>query len=259
MNRIIQKFKELKRTKRQALITFITAGDPNLSATEKIVYELDKSGVDIVELGIPFSDPMADGPVIQAANERSLKKGTTLAKILKTVQKIRQKSEVPLLLMGYYNPILAYGIKKFAKDAAGVGVDAVLVVDLPPEESQDLKRELRKVGLPLIFLLAPTSDTVRIKKVAAEASGFVYCVSLTGVTGAKILWQKELRDMIRRIRRFIRIPLVVGFGVSTRRDVQTLSYADGVVVGSALIRQIEKGPASQILKRVSRYIARLHS
>ncbi len=241
MNRIEAKFKEKQGQK--ILVSFITAGDPTLEASLSNALALDAGGVDIIELGMPFSDPMADGPVIQKASERALKHGTTLGDVIGLAKKIRQKSEIPLLLMGYYNPVYHYGLKSFVKDAKEAGVDALLIVDLPPEESADLKKLCDQYRLNLIFLLAPTSTVQRIKKVAKLASGFIYFVSMTGVTGASLNSDKALVSLIPKIKKICRLPVIVGFGIKTPAMVQKFSaYADGVVVGSAFVNVIEKFP-----------------
>ncbi|MBL7170742.1 MAG: tryptophan synthase subunit alpha [Candidatus Omnitrophica bacterium] len=241
MNRIKEKFNLLKATNKKAFITFITAGDPSLSVTERLVLEMDRSGVDVVELGVPFSDPTADGPRIQASSMRSLKAGTTLAKILNLVKKIRKKSKIPLVLMTYYNPVYAYGIKKFARDAACAGVDGVIVPDLPPEEALELIKESRRFNLANIFLLAPTSTKERIKKVIQKGSGFIYYVSLTGVTGERKTIPPDLYKKLKEIKSLTRKPVAVGFGVSRAAQIKSiLKKADGVIVGSALVGIIEK-------------------
>ncbi len=183
--RIESKFKELREKGKAALVTYITAGDPSLECTPYIVSKLEESGADIIELGVPFSDPMADGPTIQLASERALQNGTTVRGVLNVVRKVREHSNVPIILFGYYNPFLAYGLEKFSIDARDAGVDGVLVVDLPPEEAGEFKVHADKAGLNLVFLLAPTSTADRIKLVSDNASGFVYLVSVTGVTGAR--------------------------------------------------------------------------
>ncbi len=242
MTRIQKKFKDLARRKEKALVTFITAGDPDLSTTEKLIYDLEKAGADLIELGIPFSDPSADGPVIQRASERALKKGTTLQSVLKLVSKIRKKSQIPLILMGYYNPILTYGNERFCDAASKAGVDALIVVDLPPEESEELHRPAKKHHLHIIYLLTPTADENRLKKVKKLASGFVYYVSMTGITGAKLQAIQEVQSKVREIQQQIKLPLCIGFGVRTPEDAKTLSkISDGVVVGSALVSELEKG------------------
>ena len=189
--RIKSKFNELNEKKKSALITYITAGDPNLKDTKDIVLKLESSGADIIELGIPFSDPMADGPAIQLASERAIKSGATLTKILKLVKEIRKQTQIPIILFGYYNPFFIYGLDRFAKDAKKAGVDGVLVVDLPPEESYEFKRSLNKENLDLVFLLAPTSTSDRIKLVSKNCSGFIYLVSVTG-------WGPDGRELFYR-------------------------------------------------------------
>ncbi|MBX7147854.1 tryptophan synthase subunit alpha [bacterium] len=260
MSRIDQKFKELKKAGKKALVTFITAGDPNLAETEKLVYTLEKAGADIIELGIPFSDPMADGPVIQLSYERALKKGSSIDKIFALVTRIRKKSQVPLLLMGYYNPIFVMGHEVFAKKAKDAGVDAVLIVDLPPDEADDLNKILKAHGINLVFLLAPTSTDERIKKAAHKGSGFIYYVSMTGITGAKLSINDELSSQVLRIKGVTSRPVVVGFGISKPEQVREIAHhADGVVIGSALIKLIEKNAknTSTLHKSLSRFVASL--
>lgn len=232
---------KLKEKSQKAFVTFLTAGDPDLATTEKLVFEFDRAGVNIIELGIPFSDPMADGPVIQRASERALKNGVTLPRVLDLVTHLRQQTKIPFVLMGYYNPVLQYGLKKFACDAARAGVNGVLVVDLPVEESGPLKMELAARGINLIFLVTPTSPTERLKLIQKHGSGFVYYVSISGVTGAGHLNIKDVKKNIARIRKHISHPLLVGFGISTPEHVAALApLADGVIVGSAIIATMEK-------------------
>ena len=246
MNRLERKWRELRRSGKKALIPFITAGDPNLMATKRLIGALERGGADIIELGIPFSDPMADGPVIKKASERALAKGTTLRKVLSLVREVRRKNGVPILLMGYYNPILAYGLGAYARDAARSGVDATLVVDLPPEESAELDCELRKVGIDLIYLLTPTSDAERIRRVAKRARGFIYFVSITGITGAKLRSEGEIRRKVAEIRRRTSLPIAVGFGISRPDQARKISkFADGVVIGSALVSLIQQRSSSK--------------
>lgn len=240
-SRIQKTFQNLKKTRRKALIPFITAGDPSLAVTKKLVPALAEAGADIIELGIPFSDPMADGPVIQRADERALKRGASLREILKLVKEVRKTSQVPILLMGYYNPILSFGLKAYAEVARQAGVDATLVVDLPPEEARPLKKELRRVGIDLIFLLTPTSDAERIRLVARQASGFVYFVSMTGVTGGVLSGEREIAAKVREIKRQINLPVVIGFGISRPDQAKKMArIGDGVVIGSALVAHLEK-------------------
>jgi tryptophan synthase alpha chain len=226
----------LQRGGEKALIPFVTAGDPDLKSTLEILHVLDQSGADLIELGVPFSDPMADGPTIQRSSERALKHGTSLPQILRVVRRFRQDSEIPVVLFGYYNPFLRYGLRRLAEDARAAGADGILCVDLPPEESGELKRWSRARGLHNIFLLSPTSDNGRIRLVAREGGGFIYYVSLTGVTGARKRLESRLRTQVDRVRRYTSLPVGVGFGVSTPQQAAWLaSFADAVVVGSALI------------------------
>ncbi len=241
MNRITNKFNELNEENRIALVTYITAGDPSLEVTEDIILQLEESGADIIELGVPFSDPMADGPVIQLASERALESGTTLHNVLNSVKNIRKTSQVPIILFGYYNPFFHYGVEKFAKDAAEAGADGVLVVDLPPEEASEFKVHTDKAGLNLVFLLAPTSTTERVELIADNASGFVYLVSVTGVTGVRPDLNYSLDDLANQIKRTTGLPVGVGFGVSSPEQVEKIAeYADAVIVGSAIVRIIEQ-------------------
>ncbi len=241
MNRIANKFKELKEKDRIALVTYITAGDPSIDVTAELVLKLEENGADIVELGVPFSDPMADGPAIQLASERALKNGTTLKNVLEMVRRVREKSEIPIILFGYYNPFFKYGLERFAKDAASAGVDGVLVVDLPPEEAGEFKVHADRAGLDFVFLLAPTSTSDRISLVAESASGFVYLVSVTGVTGVRPDMDVSLEGLTNEIRRAAKLPVGIGFGISSPEQVAKIArYADAVIVGSAIVRIIEK-------------------
>jgi len=260
MNRISNKFNELNEKGRIALVTYITAGDPSLKVTEDIVLKLEESGADIIELGVPFSDPMADGPVIQLASERALESGTTLYDVLNSVRNIRKVSEVPIILFGYYNPFFSYGLEKFAKDAAQAGADGVLVVDLPPEEAPEFKVHTDKAGLNLVFLLAPTSTTDRVELIANNASGFVYLVSVTGVTGVRPDLNYSLDTLAGEIKSTTGLPVGVGFGVSSPEQVKTIAeYADAVIVGSAIVKIIEEhgNDSSILLKELSDFIGSL--
>jgi tryptophan synthase alpha chain len=258
--RIERKFQELSEKGRAALVTYITAGDPSLELTPDIVFRLEKSGADIIELGVPFSDPMADGPAIQLASERALNSGTTLHGVLDAVRKIRKHSEIPLLLFGYYNPFLAYGLKKLATDASEAGVDGILSIDLPPEEAEEFKIHTDNKGLNLVFLLAPNSTVERINLVAEYASGFVYLVSVTGVTGERPNLDYSLEPIIDEIRKHIRLPVGVGFGVSTPSQVSKIArLADAVIVGSALVRIIEKDGENRVrlLSKIGEFVSGL--
>ena len=257
MNRITTKFNELKEKGRIALVTYITAGDPTLKLSEEIVLKLEESGADIIELGIPFSDPMADGPVIQLASERALMSGTTLKDVLDSVKNIRKVSDVPIILFGYYNPFFHYGVEDFSKDAAEAGVDGILVVDLPPEEALEFKVHIDRAGLDLVFLLAPTSTTERVELVASHASGFVYLVSVTGVTGVRPDLNYSLDTLADQIKTTTGLPVGVGFGVSSPEQVEEIAkYADAVIVGSAIVRIIEQHGSDKdsLLKELSKFI-----
>jgi len=255
-NRIEKKFAELKKQGRKALVTFVTAGDPHLKATPKIVLALEKAGADLVELGMPFSDPMADGPVIQKSSERALKAGTTLKAILRVVSQLRRQSQIPILLMGYYNPIFSYGLDKFFRDAKHAGVDGVLLVDLPPEEGEDARRMAHQQGIALVYLLAPTSDSERIDLINRKGSGFLYYVSMTGITGAKIQGQLKKQAALETLKKKARLPVCVGFGIKTPAQAREVSrLADGVVVGSALVDLFNRYPLARALPRLSQLVS----
>ncbi len=241
MNRIQKKFSELKKEREKALIFFLTAGDPSLRKTEELVLAFEKEGADLIELGVPFSDPLADGPVIQAASTRALKRGTDLEKILATVRRIRRKSQVPLLLMSYLNPIFHYGLESFAKKARSSGVDGLIVPDLPPEEGLDLSRIMRRHGLDLVYLLAPTSSKKRQKIVTRASRGFVYFVSLTGVTGSRSAGAASVKKLIGSARRMAKIPVCAGFGIRTPEDAKKMAaVSDGVIIGSSVVSALSK-------------------
>jgi tryptophan synthase alpha chain len=240
-NKIVKVFKDLGKAGRKAFIPYITAGDPDLEKTTEVLGLFADNGADVIELGVPFSDPMADGPVIQKAMERSLKKGTTLRGVLETVKKFRDKHDVPIVLMGYYNPFLAYGIEAFAVDAEAAGVDAVLTVDLPPEEAKTFAGLLRKEGIISVFLATPVSDQKRIQAIKRVARGFVYFVSVTGVTGERSILPDDIKGKIDEIRTGIGLPVVLGFGISGTDIIRRFSpHADGFVVGSALVKRWEE-------------------
>jgi len=241
MSRISQRFHSLRQEGRPALVAYVMAGDPDLDATARIVQALEEGGADIIELGVPFTDPLADGPVIQAANERALAGGTDLDGILHFVQGLRQSSEIPILLMTYYNPLLRQGLDEIARRVAEAGVDGVLVTDLPPEEAAPWKAAANRCGLDTIFLLAPTSTDERIRIGAEWARGFVYCVSRAGVTGERADIGADLEPLLRRIRAATDTPIAVGFGISTPEQASTVAgWADGVVVGSAFVNRIAR-------------------
>ena len=243
--RIHDRFRALQEAGELGIVAYITAGDPSLDATLKFVLALAEAGADVIELGVPFSDPLADGPTIQRASERALRSGTTLAKVIDLVRQIRKSSEVPVVLFSYYNPILQMGLEKFASSAAAAGADGVLATDLTPEESEEYRRTLSAHHLDTIFLGAPTSTDERLAKIAACSSGFLYLISRTGVTGAKDALPDDLPALLRRARGVTQLPLAVGFGISLPGHVSVLGgLADAAVVGSALVSEIENATKS---------------
>ena len=259
MGRIEERFKALKKEGRKAFVVYLTAGDPDLKATANLIPALEAAGVNIIEIGVPFSDPTADGPIIQAASQRALKQGTTLEKILAMIASLRRTSGIPIVLFGYYNPILSYGTEKFAADAAASGVDGLLVVDLPPEEADELRRYTDPVGLDFITLIAPTTDPKRARKILRGATGFVYFISVTGVTGTAAPRTEDIRHDLERIKGMTTLPIAVGFGISTPEQAAAIApLSDGVVVGSALVRLIaEKGGSGDITQAVFSFAARI--
>ncbi|HEY5594866.1 MAG TPA: tryptophan synthase subunit alpha [Nitrospiria bacterium] len=241
MNRIDQTFQRLRTKKEKALIPYIMAGDPYLERTEELVLAMERAGADIIELGVPFSDPIADGPVIQRAGQRALKWKTALRDVLRLVADIREKSEIPLVLMTYYNPVLKFGIETLFKEAAACGVDGLIIPDLPPEEGQAVMDRSRRSGLNWILLAAPTTPSNRLKLLSGRTQGFLYYVSLTGITGASLKNVSEVKTRLSAIRRMTDKPIAVGFGVTTPDQARALSgMADGVIVGSAIVRLIEE-------------------
>jgi tryptophan synthase alpha chain len=266
MSRIAEIFAELKRDQRHGFIPFITAGDPDLATTRDLIVELDHAGASLIELGVPFTDPMADGPVIQRASERALRNDFGIAEILQTVAEARTQTEVPIILFSYFNPLLQFGVKKadqsstpaglprlgprtsalpafekLAREAKASGVDGILVTDLVPEEAVEFASILRAHDLDMIFLVAPTSTDERLQMVADRASGFIYAVSRAGVTGAREDTSVEAEKLVARVRRFSNLPVAVGFGISTPDQVADVwRYADAAVVGSAIVSEIEQ-------------------
>ena len=238
--RISELFNRCQDQNRKAFIAYLTGGDPSPEHTKSLVLALERGGADLIELGVPFSDPFADGPVIQRASHRALAAGTTLPKILEQVREIRRESQVPLLLFSYLNPLLRYGFEKLAKDAVEAGIDGVLLTDLCIEEAQDSVARLRAQELDTVFLAAPTSTDRRLRLVAEQSSGFVYLVSRTGVTGEQASLSDAAHSLVRRMRKLTDLPLAVGFGISTPQHVaEVAEIADGVVVGSAIVKFIE--------------------
>jgi tryptophan synthase alpha chain len=259
MSRIQATFEKLNQQGRRALIPFFTAGDPNLATTVPLLHALVASGADVIELGVPFSDPMADGPTIQRASERALKQGMSLRGVLQMVAEFRRSNDsTPVVLMGYGNPIEAMGWEVFSRRCAEVGVDGVLTVDFPPEESHDAFEHLQRYGIDPIFLLAPTTEEARIEQVAKLARGYVYYVSLKGVTGAGNLDLSAIAEKIPQLRKHIKLPIGVGFGI---RDAATAcavaKLCDGVVVGSRIVQEIEDSSEADVVANVSRLVHEL--
>lgn len=242
--RIGHRFAELRQAGELGLVAYFTAGDPSLDATAEIVLAAAQAGADVIELGVPFSDPIADGPVIQRASDRSLRAGTTLAAILDLVARLRRSSQVPLVLFSYFNPILQMGLENFARRAAEAGADGVLVTDVTPEEGAEYRRVMRAAGLDTIFLAAPTTSAGRIAQIAAATTGFLYLVSRTGVTGQRESLPEDLAGLISRVRQATSLPLAVGFGLSQPEHLRALvGQVEAAVVGSALVAEIEGAPS----------------
>jgi tryptophan synthase alpha chain len=238
--RIAQRFAALKAEGRAGLVTFLTAGDPDPATSAALLRGLPAAGADLIELGIPFTDPMADGPAIQLASQRALRAGMTLRKVLDMVAAFRRdEPATPVILMGYYNPIHAYGVERFVADAKQAGVDGLIIVDLPPEESPELTGPLRAAGLDFIFLTAPTTDAARLPTVLAQASGFVYYVSITGITGTASASEEAVAAAVKRLKAATALPIAVGFGIRTPDQAAAIArHADAAVVGSALVQKL---------------------
>lgn len=258
MNRIDQTFRALRERHSAALIPFLTAGDPDLETTRELMRVVAENGADLLELGVPFSDPTADGPVLQHSSEIGLRAGTSLPRVLELVSDFRRASQLPIILYGYFNPILHYGLQKFAADARRAGIDGMLVVDLPPEEAGELLPHLRKVGIHFIFLLAPTSGPDRVRKVLRHASGFIYYVSVTGVTGVRPMLPETVRPVVQRLRHSTELPIGVGFGISTPEQAAAIAeFADAAVVGSAIMRIVDAHPTREGVTEVGAFVRRL--
>ena len=256
-NRLDAAFAQVKARGDKALITYLMAGDPSLQDTKTLVLELEQAGADVVELGVPFSDPIADGPVIQRAAERALRSGTSLRRVLTLVAELRTNTQIPLVLMAYYNTVHAFGLVEFWRQAVAAGVDGLIVPDMPPEESGPLCSAAEEGnGLHLIFLLAPTSTPARRTAVACRSRGFVYYVSLTGITGAKLTDLEDVRINVEKIRRVSDTPVAVGFGIATANEAaQVAGIADGVIIGSAIVRQVEQYQHDpQMTEHVARFV-----
>lgn len=259
MNRIDRVFQKNKKQGKTLFIAYIMAGDPSLELTEKLVPELEKSGVDILELGIPFSDPIADGVVNQEAGMRALEAGTTLKGVLESVKKIREQSEIPIVLFSYLNPILQYNIDLFSKEAAEAGVDGILPLDLPLEESKPFIKPFKQAGIKNIFLVTPTTSVERIQKINTLASGFIYYVSRLGVTGVQNNLVEGLETRLAQIKQLTQIPIAVGFGISEPKHIQQLKgKCEGVVVGSAIVKKFaEKGDGPSLIPTVTEFVQTL--
>ncbi len=259
MTRIGTKFAELKKNSEGALVCFINSGDPDLKTTEDLALAIEDAGADILELGVPFSDPLMDGPVIQMSSQRALKNGVSLIKILESVAKIRERSQMPIVLMSCTNPIYQFGMKKFAKSAVSAGVDGIILTDMPPEESIEWKPAASENNLDTIFLVAPTSTDERLQLVAKESSGFIYCVSRAGITGVQKDIPEDIAGLPSKLKSLTQTPAAVGFGISTPEHVQRIcSFADGAVVGSAIVNIIsEKAGSPDLILTVKKYVSEL--
>jgi tryptophan synthase alpha chain len=259
MNRIVEKFAQLKKAGKKGFVVYIGAGDPNLAATRELALAFDKAGVDILELGVPFSDPLADGLVNQLAAQRGLESKTTPPKLLKTVSEIRKKSQIPVVLYIYFNLIHRIGMEKFIRDAAKAGVDGLLVLDLPPEESDNYEALMHKNNLCHIYLVAPTTPEDRMEFIVKRGSGFIYYISREGVTGMQSKVASNLAQQVSKIRAHTKLPIAVGFGVSNPEQAKLVAQnADAVVVGSAVVNQIaENGKSKDLVKRVGKFVKSL--
>jgi len=259
MSRIENKFKELSAAKRKGFIPFVTAGDPDLSTSRQIVLTLVKNGADIVELGVPFTDPMADGPTIQASSQRALENGVAIDDILQMVRELRTETDVPIVLFSYLNPLFRYGFDRLAAAAAEAGIDGVLVTDAVDHEAAEISSVQQGKGLDLISLIAPTTTDERLEKIAGRSSGFLYAVSRTGVTGAQEKTSEAAETLVLRARKFTDLPIAVGFGISTAEQIADVwRYADAAVVGSAIVKEIEMSiAAGNTVDRVDNFVRQL--
>ena len=257
---IEETLRQLKRNGKKGLIVYITAGDPNLYVTEALVCAIAKAGADIIELGIPFSDPLADGVTIQQASERALKAGTDVSKILSTIIRIRVKTSIPLALMTYYNPVYAFGLERFVRESKSIGVNGFIIPDLPLEESEEFRKITDKAGLELISFLTPVSTPERISTIIKKARGFIYCVSVLGVTGVRKDFSSEISNMLEKIKDRTNKPLAIGFGISNPEQAQEAAkYADAVIVGSAIVKLIEnyQEDLPTLLQQVTNFVKSL--
>ena len=259
MGRIEEAFSDLGRRGAKGFIPFITAGDPDLTRTSELLVQLSKAGATVIELGVPFSDPMADGPVIQRASERALKNNVSLQQVLDLVRETRKSIQTPIILFTYFNPLLQFGLARVAEEAQAAGIDGVLVTDLSPEEAGDFETELRAHDLDMIFLIAPTSTDARLKLLAQHARGFIYAVSRAGVTGVRSSVSAEAEKLVNRMRKFSSLPIAVGFGISNVEQVKDVQrYADAIVVGSAIVAEIERlQGTTDLAKRIGQFVRQL--
>lgn len=249
----------MRQRRKKAFIAFITAGDPNLKTTEKLVIAFEKAGVDLIELGVPFSDPLADGPTIQASSQRALKHQVNLSQILNLVKRIRTASQIPIALMTYYNPVFHFGEEKFVIEARKAGVDGLIIPDLPPKEASKIVKSAKNNRISTIFFLSPTTTRERMKEIIRASSGFIYYVSLTGVTGARAKLPASILHNVRMAKSFTHKPVCVGFGVSTSQQVKAISsISDGVIVGSSIVKEIARNSGRKdLVKSVAKFVGRL--
>jgi tryptophan synthase alpha chain len=258
LSRIAETFERLRREGRRAFIPFITAGDPDLETTRALILELAHAGADVIELGVPFSDPIADGPVIQRASERALRHGVKVSDVLAVVSDARRECDVPVVLFSYFNPLMQFGVERLASAAHAAGVDGVLVTDLVPEEAAEFAAALAANSTDQIFLVAPTTTDARLSLVAERATGFIYAVSRAGVTGARTEVSVEAEKLVARVRRVSDLPVAVGFGISSREQVaEVWRYADAAVIGSAIVAEIERAGETNVVTRVGDYVRTL--
>lgn len=259
MSRLTETFAALQGNNKRALVPFITAGDPDLRTTRELLVELARAGASVIELGVPFTDPIADGPVIQRASIRALRNGTDVTKVLQVVREARMETDVPIVIFSYFNPLLQFGGLRLSEEARRAGADGVLVTDLIPEEAEDFAAALAKNDLDSIFLAAPTSTNQRLQLIAERAKGFIYAVSRTGVTGARAELGSEAERLVTRMRNVSRLPIAVGFGISTRAHVKDVwNYADAAVVGSAVVAEIERlSGALNLVNQIGRFVREL--
>lgn len=259
MNRLNTTFKDLKERKKKAFIAYLTCGDPDLKTTTECLKVISDNGADIIELGVPFSDPLSDGPTIQAASQKALKNNVSLADIIKMVSKIRSKISTPLVLMTYYNPVFHYGIRNFVHDAKKAGVDGIIIPDLPPEEASQIEMFARKAELATIYFIAPTSSEQRKKIAINHSAGFIYYVSITGVTGKRTQLPDSIKKDVKELKKITSKPICVGFGISTPAQAKKIaSFADGIIVGSAIVEKIDKAKSKKdMLKSLGGFIKQM--